>query len=171
MTVFFTPERKAGLRLVLWWLAVLYAFFCIFHPFLIGCECSDVGPEHTCGIVQYYASIGGIAWAVLLPFGMYLFRRRENMLIFLLILVFITLTCTLFLLAAPSLGFGGGDLLSGSMAEFVVTLIFTVPLFPYIGFLPLFGAGASVETLLPLLLVYCLAAAGFGIYLYRRRNA
>ena len=54
---------------------------------------------------------------------------------------------------------------------FVVTLIFTVPLFPYIGFLPLFGAGASVETLLPLLLVYCLAAAVFGIYLYRIRNA
>lgn len=170
MTAFFTPERKAGLRLVLWWLAVLYAFFFICHPFLIGCGCSDVGPEHTCGIMQYYASIGGIAWAVLLPLGMYLFRRRENMLIFLLILVFITLTCTLFLLAAPSLGFGGGDLLSGSMAEFVVTLIFTVPLLPYIGFLPLFGAGASAETLLPWLFVYCLAAAGFGVYLYRRRN-
>lgn len=171
MTAFFTPERKAGLRLVLWWLAVLYAFFFICHPFLIGCGCSDVGPEHTCGIVQYYASIGGIAWAVLLPLGMYLFRRWENMLIFLLILVFITLTCTLFLLAAPSLGFGGGDLLSAGVAEFVVTLIFTLPLLPYVGFLPLFGAGASAETLLPWLFVYCLAAAGFGVYLYRRRNA
>ncbi|MBR4960109.1 MAG: hypothetical protein IKY52_04355 [Clostridia bacterium] len=163
-------NRRHDLWLIMWWLAVLYAFFCVAHPFLIGCGCSDAGAEHTCGIVQYYASIGSAAWTVLLPLGMYLFRYRENMLIFLLVLAFIPLTCTLFHIAAPSLGFSAGDLLTTGMAEFIITLLFTLPLTPYIGFLPLMGTGADTETLCTSLFLYALATAVFGIYLYRRRN-
>ncbi|MBQ8641426.1 MAG: hypothetical protein IJ480_04350 [Clostridia bacterium] len=162
--------NKRGISLLLWWLAVLYALFCVCHPFLIGCDCRDIGPEHTCGIVQYYASIGTVAWMVLLPLGMTLFRRRENMIIFLLILAFIPLVCTLFLLFAPALGLMTGDLFAMTVPEFGITLILTIPLVPYIGLLPLLGTGADTNTLYVLIFLYSLAAAVYGIYRYRNRE-
>ena len=124
-------ERKEKVFLSLWWLAVVYALFCVAHPFFIGCDCSDVGPAHTCGIVQYYASIGSVGWAILLPLGIYLFRHRESMLIFLAILAFLPLVCVLFLTVAPSLGgLLAGDLMTAGVAELVITMLLTVPLLP-----------------------------------------
>ena len=170
MMAFVTPARQYSLKLVLWWLAVLYALFCVLHPFLIGCGCSDVGPEHTCGIVQHYASVGSAAWMILLPLGMTLFRERENMLIFLTVLAFIPLTCTLFLLFAPALGWLTGDLFAMSVPEIGAVLVLTVPLVPYVGLLPLLGTGAVTDTLYICIFLYSLAAAVYGIYRYRRRE-
>ncbi|MBR5445045.1 MAG: hypothetical protein IKV57_02920 [Clostridia bacterium] len=168
MTLSLTENRKHGLKLILWWLAVLYAFFCMIHPFLIGCDCP--ASEHTCGVVQYYASIGSVGWMVLLPLGMVWFSRRENMLIFLLILVFIPLVCVMFLLFAPSLGWLTGDISVMCVPEFGITLAVSLPLVPYLGLLPLLGAGARSETLYRIVFLYCLAAAVYGIYRYRNRD-
>ena len=70
MTVSRTESQKYSLTLLLWWLAAAYSLALVLHPFLIGCGCSMAGPEHTCGIVQYYASIGSILWILLLPAGL-----------------------------------------------------------------------------------------------------
>ena len=165
-----TENRKYSLVLILWWMAVLYAFFCVIHPFLVGCDCSDAGPAHTCGIVQYLASIGSIGWMILLPLGIHLFRHRENMLIFLLLLAFVPLVCTLFLLFAPSLGWLAGDLFAMSVPEFGITLVLSIPLVPYMGLLPLLGTGADMETFYWIVFFYSLTAAVYGIYRYRKRE-
>lgn len=170
MNLHLTENGKYSLVLFLWGLAVLYTFFCVIHPFLIGCDCSDAGPEHTCGIVQYYASIGSVGWMLLLPLGIHLFRRRENMLIFLLILAFVPLVCTLFLLFAPAFGWLAGDLFAMTVPEFGITLVLCIPLVSYMGLLPLLGAGADMETFYWVVFLYSLAAAVYGIYRYRKRD-
>ncbi|MBQ8402576.1 MAG: hypothetical protein IJX14_11685 [Clostridia bacterium] len=147
-----TESRKYTLTLLLWWLAAAYAFALVLHPFLIGCGCSTAGPDHTCGIVQHYASIGSILWTLLLPAGLWLFRKRENMLIFLAIT-------------------GIMDMFSlDSVAEFTAALILSVPLVPYVGLLPLLGKTASENTLYTLLFLYCLTITAFAIYLYRKNR-
>ena len=170
MTVSRTESQKYSLTLLLWWLAAAYSLALVLHPFLIGCGCSMAGPEHTCGIVQYYASIGSVLWILLLPAGLWLFRKRENMLIFLTILVMIPLVCTMALLFFPAI-FGILDVLSlDSVAAFTAALILSIPLVPYIGLLPLLGRTASENTLYILLFLYCLTIAAFAVYLYRKNK-
>ncbi len=151
---------------LLWWLAVAYSLALVMHPFLIGCGCASSGPEHTCGIVQYYATIGSILWTLLLPAGIWLFRTRENMLIFFTTLLMIQLLCILILLFAPGL-YG---ILDASVTEFVVTLVLCIPLVPYVGLLPLMGKAAAENSLYTFLFFYTTAAAVFAILRYRRRN-
>ena len=168
MTIRIPEPRKYTLTLLLWWLAAAYSLALVLHPFFIGCGCSNVGPEHTCGIVQYYASIGSVLWILLLPAGLWLFRRRENMLIFLMILVMIPLVCAMALLFFPVIT-GALELFSlDSIAEFSAVLMLAIPLVPYVGLLPLLGKTASEPTLYTLLVLYCLAVAAFAVYLYRR---
>ena len=80
MTIRIPESQKYPLTLHLWWLAAAYSLALVLHPFLIGCGCSMAGPEHTCGIVQYYASIGSVLWILLLPAGLWLFRKRQGIL-------------------------------------------------------------------------------------------
>jgi len=80
MTIRIPESQKYPLTLLLWWLTAAYSFALVMHPFLIGCGCSGAGPEHTCGIVQYYASIGSVLWILLLPAGLWLFRKRQGIL-------------------------------------------------------------------------------------------
>ena len=101
MAIRIPESQKYPLTLLLWWLAAAYSLALVLHPFLIGCGCSGAGPEHTCGIVQYYASIGSVLWILLLPAGLWLFRKRENMLLFQMILVMIPLVCAMALLFFP----------------------------------------------------------------------
>lgn len=170
MTTPLTEPRKYTITLLLWWLAAAYSLALVLHPFLIGCDCSNVGPEHTCGIVQHYAAIGSILWTLLLPAGLYFFRKRENMLIFLTILVMIPLVCTMALLFFPAIS-GILDVLSlDSVAAFTAALILSIPLVPYIGLLPLLGRTASENTLYTLLFLYCLTIAAFAVYLYRKNK-
>jgi len=166
MTVSRTESQKYSLTLLLWWLAAAYSLALVLHPFLIGCGCSGAG--HTCGIVQYYASIGSVLWILLLPAGLWLFRKRENMLLFLMILVMIPLVCAMALLFFPVIT-GALELFSlDSIAEFSAVLMLAIPLVPYVGLLPLLGKTASEPTLYTLLVLYCLAVAAFAVYLYRR---
>ena len=168
MTTPLTESRKYTMTLLLWWLAAAYSLAMVLHPFLIGCGCSNVGPDHTCGIVQHYASMGSILWTLLLPAGLWLFRRRENMLIFLTILVMIPLVCTMALLFFPAIT-GALELFAiDSVTEFTLTLLLSLPLVPYIGLLPLLGKTAAEPTLYTLLLLYCLTIAAFAIYLHRK---
>ena len=168
MTIRIPEPRKYTLTLLLWWLAAAYSLALVLHPFLIGCGCSGAG--HTCGIVQHYAAIGSVLWILLLPAGLWLFRKRENMLIFLMILVMIPLVCAMALLFFPVIT-GALELFSlDSIAEFSAVLMLAIPLVPYVGLLPLLGKTASETTLYTLLVLYCLAGSAFAVYLYRKNK-
>lgn len=87
---------------LLWWLGIAYAVCLSLYPYLIGCDCSHAG--HTCGIVQYYACIGAVLWMLLVPVGLWLYRRAENISILFMILLCIQLLCTMVLLYTPLAG-------------------------------------------------------------------
>ena len=169
MTIRIPETGKYSLTLLLWWLSAAYSIALVMHPFLIGCDCSQAG-EHTCGIVQHYAAIGSVLWTLLLPVGLWLFRKRENMLIFLTILVLIPLVCAMALLFFPAVS-GMLEVLSpDAVVEFTAALILAFPLVPYVGLLPLLGRTASENTLYTLLILYCLTVAAFAVYLYRKNK-
>lgn len=155
-----TVSRRSLVLDYLWWLGIVYALFLSLHPFLIGCDCSDIGPTHTCGIVQYYATIGAVLWMVLLPLGLWLYRGRENASIFLLIVVFVQLLCTMVLLYVP-------DIFGDAVLNFAITAALTLPVFPFVGLTKLVGSGDSFYTVL---FLYLLLIAAYGIYLYRRER-
>lgn len=150
-------RRLPGL---LWWLGIAYALALSLHPYLIGCGCADVGPTHTCGIVQYYATIGAVLWMVLLPLGLWLYRERENMSIFLLIVLFVQLLCTMVLLYVP-------DIFGNAVLNFTITAALTLPLFPYVGLTRFMGSGGSFYTVV---FLYLLVSAAYGVYLVRRER-
>ena len=166
MTIRIPETRKSSLTLLLWWLSVAYSLALVLHPFLIGCGCAASVPEHTCGIVQYYAVIGSGLCTLLFPAGIWLFRNRENMLIFLTTLLMIQLLCILLLLFAPALS----GILADSVTEFVLTIDLNIPLVPYVGLLPLMGKTAAENSLYTFLFFYTTAAAVFAIHRYRRRS-
>lgn len=147
---------------LLWWLGIAYALALSLHPYLIGCGCADVGPDHTCGIVQYYATIGAALWMVLLPLGLWLYRGQENATIGLLILVFVQLLCTMVLLYLPDLPFD-------AVVSFTIRSALTLPLVPYVGLTKLMG-GDATDTLLAVLFLYLLLTAAYGVYLYRKEK-
>lgn len=149
---------RARLPRYLWWLGIAYALCLSLHPYLIGCGCSDVG-VHTCGIARYYACIGAALWMLLVPLGLWLYRRAENMSILFLIVLFVQLLCTLVLLYTPVL-------LGDAVLDFTIRMVLSLPLVPYVGLTMVLGE----DVLLTVVFFYLLCAAAYGVYLYRKER-
>ncbi len=146
---------------ILWWTALLYGAFMILYPYLVGCGCPYY-EEHTCGVKQYLAPIGSFLCLPLWLLGIYLYRDRENRLVFHALLSMLSAACSLVLLC---LNLFTSYLLTESVVSFVLTLVLSLPLFPYLGFLVLLEVGNGFYLFI---LVYTLVAAGLAIRQYRK---
>lgn len=65
---------------VLWLLALLYALFASLYTILFGCTCTDITVMGDCHRTHLPEGLGGIAWVLLLPAGLWLFRHSRRIL-------------------------------------------------------------------------------------------
>ncbi len=147
---------------ILWWAAILYGFFMILYPFLIGCGC-PLYAEHTCGVKQYLAPMGSIICALLWPMGIHLYRHRETMLVLHALLSMLTVLCSLIQLC---FGIIQHYIPMTEEIELLAAFICTIPLFPYIGFLTWIEAGQGFYLFT---LIYSLTTAVLSIRQYKKR--
>ncbi len=147
---------------IIWWAALLYGFFMILYPFLIGCGCPYYG-GHTCGIKQYLDQIGSVVCLALWPVGIYLYRSTENSLILLhALLSMVTVFSSLVILC---LGILEHYTPMAGEIELLVSIICVIPLFPYIGLLEWMDAGRQFYLFT---LIYALIMTTLAIRRYRR---
>ncbi len=154
------PKWLQNLLPIVWWTCLLYGFFMILYPFLIGCGCPYYEP-HTCGIKAYLAPIGTVVCMVCWTVGIRLYRRRENMLVLHALLTMLSAFSALVLLLSTFLIH---YIPLSADVELVFAMICCVPLLPYMGLLTIWGTG---NRFLVLVLLYTLVNVALVIRRYR----
>lgn len=71
-------ERKEKIAVTVWGLGMLYALFASLYTTLFGCACPDLTVMGDCHRVHLPEILGAVGWIVLVPAGMWLFRRRKR---------------------------------------------------------------------------------------------
>ena len=80
MTTPLTESRKYTMTLFLWLLAALYALSASLYTVLFGCSCADITVMGDCHRIHLPEILGAAGWILLVPAGMWLFRKRQGIL-------------------------------------------------------------------------------------------
>lgn len=73
-------ERKEKALVILWGLGMLYALFASLYTTLFGCGCPDLSAMGDCHAAHLPEILGAVGWMLLVPAGIWLFRRRKEIL-------------------------------------------------------------------------------------------
>ena len=78
MTTPLTESRKYTMTLFLWLMASLYALSASLYTPLFGCSCSDITVMGDCHRIHLPEFLGAVGWVLLVPAGLWLFRKRQG---------------------------------------------------------------------------------------------
>lgn len=73
-------ERKEKTLVILWGLGMLYALFASLYTTLFGCGCPDLSAMGDCHTAHLPEILGAVGWMLLVPVGIWLFRRQKEIL-------------------------------------------------------------------------------------------
>ena len=73
-------RMKRNIVWILWLLAALYALAASLYTFLFGCSCTDITGMGDCHRIHLPEILGAVGWILLVPAGLWLFRKRQDVL-------------------------------------------------------------------------------------------
>lgn len=73
-------ERKEKTTVILWGLGMLYALAASLYTTLFGCGCPDTVAMGDCHRTHLPEVLGAVGWILLVPAGLWLFRRNKGIL-------------------------------------------------------------------------------------------
>ncbi|MBR5445044.1 MAG: hypothetical protein IKV57_02915 [Clostridia bacterium] len=73
-------ERKEKTGILVWGLGMLYALAASLYTTLFGCGCPDTAAMGDCHRMHLPEVLGAVGWMLLVPAGLWLFRRNQGIL-------------------------------------------------------------------------------------------